>query len=268
MGQTTFLSARPVRAATRCRLAAGFIPPRFYPRDPCGPRLPDGHRLRSGERVSIRATRAGRDAAWLELVMGQTVFLSARPVRAATTERELCLAGLECFYPRDPCGPRHEWQYQDKNVEGVSIRATRAGRDVRLGVVVLVAIVVSIRATRAGRDSGSFSCRGWPGCFYPRDPCGPRHEEFERLFEVAPVSIRATRAGRDEDLLRHRASAPVSIRATRAGRDCPAGTVGQWYLSGFYPRDPCGPRLCSTASSAMRVMFLSARPVRAATCHA
>ena len=58
---TLFLSARPVRAATPDRCPRRLYRPRFYPRDPCGPR--------PGARSKTETLEQ---------------FLSARPVRAAT----------------------------------------------------------------------------------------------------------------------------------------------------------------------------------------
>ena len=148
-----FLSARPVRAATdgrwgEKRLLKVSIRATRAGRDPL--RCPSIASLIS---VSIRATRAGRDG-WPGAV-GEvfSTFLSARPVRAATPKRALTL--LEIL---------------------VSIRATRAGRD--LGAILGGWLRhVSIRATRAGRDPtvGPVCCR--VTCFYPRDPCGPRRED-------------------------------------------------------------------------------------------
>ena len=104
-----FLSARPVRAATRARRPPTWRPTRFYPRDPCGPR-------QSSSPISTSIT----------------AFLSARPVRAATVIPYPPPPTLTSFYPRDPCGPRREpWKYMS-SVDFVSIRATRAGRDAQI----------------------------------------------------------------------------------------------------------------------------------------
>ena len=192
-----FLSARPVRAAT---LFFGQVFPSCF--------------------VSIRATRAGRDG--------------VRWIRITASRR---------FYPRDPCGPRRTGKRFTSRHAAVSIRATRAGRDLRPETFTVDMDWVSIRATRAGRDplasSGASQLtmflsarpvraatsrarrrRSRPCSFYPRDPCGPRH--FHK-----GASVLATL---------------VSIRATRAGRD-----IG------------------SSVRASMRSVFLSARPVRAAT---
>ena len=56
----------------------------------------------------------------------------------------------------------------------------------------------------------------------------------------------------------------VSIRATRAGRDSTPTARGH-EGNGFYPRDPCGPRPLRPLAVLTSGVFLSARPVRAAT---
>ncbi len=124
-----FLSARPMRAATSG--ASILIPPSssFYPRDPCGPRLVwvkfDGRR----NIVSIRATHAGRDLWPTVPVTKRALFLSARPMRAATTSLHSCLPCWPGFYPRDPCGPRLSARPSSASLRRISIRATHAGRD-------------------------------------------------------------------------------------------------------------------------------------------
>ena len=190
-----FLSARPVRAATQggqyvlldalvsiratragrdlASASATACMPRFYPRDPCGPRPLMAaascstqsflsarpvraatshfrHGWRAGH-VSIRATRAGRDAlSYMHELIGER-FYPRDPCGPRPPTRCLTRPSGYCFYPRDPCGPRQHHYY-----------------------------------------SQDFRPR-----FYPRDPCGPRHSIATAGPGRCEVSIRATRAGRD-----------------------------------------------------------------------
>ena len=101
----------------------------------------------------------------------------------------------------------------------VSIRATRAGRDMLAICRAAPAWSVSIRATRAGRD-----------------PTLAPRMIFERWFLSArPVRAATRHEGRAN------AQGTVSIRATRAGRD-EVASVHLAEVGSFYPRDPCGPR--------------------------
>ena len=86
--------------------------------------------------------------------MASMMFLSARPVRAAT---------LSFFRSR------RVWSWF------LSARPVRAATP---GVrEALAAEYVSIRATRAGRDMFLMMLRAAIRRFYPRDPCGPRRRE-------------------------------------------------------------------------------------------
>ena len=80
------------------------------------------------------------------------LFLSARPVRAATWFRRCRMGDRWGFYPRDPCGPRRIHSSSLELIFSVSIRATRAGRDLFPAAMLTPLETVSIRATRAGRD--------------------------------------------------------------------------------------------------------------------
>ncbi len=77
--------------------------------------------------VSIRAARAGRDALRSARRPGEGVFLSARPVRAATAPDDVVIADVL-----------------------VSIRAARAGRDAgNLPAGAVLALFLSARPVRA-----------------------------------------------------------------------------------------------------------------------
>ena len=214
------------------------------------------------------------------------LFLSARPVRAATPGVREALAAeyvsiratragrdsLDGLIDYDEFGflsarpvraATHDQTCPHRDA-CVSIRATRAGRDVDVAHRHL-AVAVSIRATRAGRDGSGI-----------------------RLPICGKVSIRATRAGRDIDL----SSSVGSISAFLSARPVRAATLiseisfmpaicfyprdpcgprrGADHAArrpdrSFYPRDPCGPRLAMDSATRFEHEFLSARPVRAAT---
>ncbi len=191
---------------------------RFYPRGPCGPRPNGGHRHKATAAVSIRAARAGRDRAGIYNHHPAPGFLSARPVRAATSlsadvvrlrsvsiraaragrDRQPCYQALcpHCFYPRGPCGPRpsrmsKKWAF----LAFLSARPVRAATvdgtaDDYQAVMFLSARPVRA-ATRGHDEPMAAFCS-----FYPRGPCGPRHN-------------------------------PLSLHTSP---------------SCFYPRGPCGPR--------------------------
>ncbi len=128
MPSLSFLSARPVRAATRL-----------------------GGAETDALDVSIRAARAGRDPG--SLFAHMTDFVSIRAARAGRDSgRPARWRTRHRFYPRGPCGPRRELFGLAVPGRNVSIRAARAGRDPIVAVQSADARGVSIRAARAGRD--------------------------------------------------------------------------------------------------------------------
>ena|GEM_PF-1290070 len=258
-----FLSARPVRAATPC--SAPMKPPSasFYPRGPCGPRRSDIGDLMRISQVSIRAARAGRDPYRCPRQADNLVFLSARPVRAATTCPRRPRRRSRGFYPRGPCGPRPARPCATRSTPSfLSARPVRAATPSRPPCTSRVSFLsarpvraatrtgrgrrsswfVSIRAARAGRDAQHVLLRRNASCFYPRGPCGPRPVGVRQGSDRRGVSIRAARAGRDLE----RKEREIQEREFLSARPVRAATTPwarAWQLtSSFYPRGPCGPR--------------------------
>ena len=156
---SAFLSTLSLRRATCRILTLGGVYWHFYPRSPCGERLPSSANMRlsdwyfyprspcgerpdmavsysKGIKISIHALLAESDRFGCGNILVMSEFLSTLSLRRATMALALCFYLCWYFYPRSPCGERRS---------------------------------VS-RLPRRGRD------------FYPRSPCG------ERLFgvKVAP----------------------------------------------------------------------------------
>ncbi len=101
-----FLSARPVRAATRRCASGSRASTSFYPRGPCGPRRTTSVTpWRLSTFLSARPVRAATGGTGF-VGSSNAQFLSARPVRAATTTFRSVWWCSFSFYPRGPCGPR------------------------------------------------------------------------------------------------------------------------------------------------------------------
>ena len=103
---------------------------RFYPRSPCGERHvarydppkarpvsihallaeSDIRNLSVGCSwgVSIHALLAESDDAWYIMRKCAELFLSTLSLRRATTKPSTPLRGSRSFYPRSPCGERHQ----------------------------------------------------------------------------------------------------------------------------------------------------------------
>ena len=173
--------------------------------------------------------------------MGQ--FLSTLSLRRATSRAKSISTEVSHFYPRSPCGERHQRHLPDNTRRRISIHALLAESDVmrtiKLADAMLFLSTLSLRRATKLRNPSR------PGKinFYPRSPCG------ERLLRRYPATL-----GRE-----------ISIHALLAESDG-GSVVGSWprviFLSTlslrratrrhrrdngspvhFYPRSPCGERL-------------------------
>ena len=201
----------------------------FYPRSPCGERLgkidtrgsekvflstlslrrATGQNLVNGVRliISIHALLAESDPTMPLMVAILILFLSTLSLRRATHAPSQHPCRRSNFYPRSPCGERHNFPSS----------AT-------------VTINISIHALLAESDCYSLRHSAQMRYFYPRSPCGERH--------TSGATYRILRAFLSTLSLR---------RATLAGPSGPA------FLYNFYPRSPCGERLnCSLKGFAIR----------------
>ena len=79
----------------------------FYPRSPCGERLPCAAALRLyNTDISIHALLAESDRLFPWLLTSILIFLSTLSLRRATCQGQAGFAGYRNFYPRSPCGER------------------------------------------------------------------------------------------------------------------------------------------------------------------
>ena len=125
-------------------------------------------------RVSIHASRTGRDKHLDPYQQMVRVFQSTRPVRDATLKRDL-------------------------NGFVSPFQSTRPVRDATHRADYAQALlIVSIHASRTGRDCprGTFAYRA--SSFNPRVPYGTRPLATGKFLSVNQVSIHASRTGRDK----------------------------------------------------------------------
>ena len=168
--------------------------------------------FRSSVFISIRAPRAGRDTNKDIRYCISYRFQSARPVRGATSRPKMPIAPPINFNPRAPCGARRGGRQTGDVQHQISIRAPRAGRDVRGGDGGRRAVrFQSARPVRGAtislphlrRASGFQSARPVRGAtpagglrhcqgrdFNPRAPCGARRQasaspSFANRFQSA-----------------------------------------------------------------------------------
>ena len=171
----------------------------------------------------------------------------------------------------------------------ISTHAPLAGRDDKLKALSLHADI-STHAPLAGRDS---RIRWW-SCptqnFNPRAPCGARRKIIRGLQGGEEISTHAPLAGRDEELVSFWSDmlGSISTHAPLAGRDkvdvcsqlirirfqptrplrgatIAAAHGGNWIITDFNPRAPCGARRYSVSTASEPSLFQPTRPLRGAT---
>ena len=149
-----FLSTLSLRRATNRPNFPRKTKPNFYPRSPCGERPHKTHRSASSlPSISIHALLAESDLK-LKRHSGQ----------------------LLDFYPRSPCGERPRRTYQQgEKLTFLSTLSLR--RATALGLPGWLRVLISIHALLAESDylGAGKSCDVCD--FYPRSPCGERHQE-------------------------------------------------------------------------------------------
>ena len=199
------------------------------------------------------------------------IFLSTLSLRRATPERLSNALKHLHFYPRSPCGERHQPGKSHKLarlfLSTLSLRRAtpRTGltcgggrflstlslrRATAIDVFLAVWAVISIHALLAESDRGRHIVNTRTKNFYPRSPCGER--PFDRDYQPGTqiISIHALLA--ESDVLIIAVVQKLSDfypRSPCGERQYP--TSKRSYFSNFYPRSPCGERLYP-----MLLMFL------------
>ena len=189
----------------------------FYPRSPCGERRVAGQDLYYVKAISIHALLAESDKRLKIAQWAAGKFLSTLSLRRATSGTDFYRSAIEFLSTlslrRATKVRRALWQILIFLSTLSLRRATRVTMDSYLE------FIISIHALLAESDCGCCArCRYW-AYFYPRSPCGERHQLLAGAIT----------------------SAIISIHALLAESDC-FGRI-MIALSGyFYPRSPCGER--------------------------
>ena len=149
-----FLSTLSLRRATKKpndNIQTGFD---FYPRSPCGERLPDAVPVNGNEPDFYPRSPCGERLTACRATGGDNIFLSTLSLRRATEQYGLKWTCETDFYPRSPCGERPIYDREYTREE-------------------LFLSTLSLR--RATKDAIKWLRR--EEYFYPRSPCGERPRE-------------------------------------------------------------------------------------------
>ena len=101
--------------------------------------------------------------------------------------------------------------------------------------------------------------------FYPRSPCGERLKEVEKLSRVTVISIHALLAESDANRLSRQSRLPAFLSTLSLRRATPTGGQTFEINLNFYPRSPCGERLRRLPMADFDKIFLSTLSLRRAT---
>ena len=213
----------------------------FYPRSPCGER-----------RVVSSAGTTGKS------------FLSTLSLRRATSAFSYSFLGILYFYPRSPCGERHLAAQRAVRCYTISIHALLAESD-QATFCHRWDHHISIHALLAESDASNQLEQQEQRDFYPRSPCGERHNHRSRKQRHRNISIHALLAESDFSGSDWVQEFPISIHALLAESDT-GGQSCNSTLVHFYPRSPCGERPSASGTlSDTSDVFLSTLSLRRAT---
>ena len=101
----------------------------FYPRSPCGERLRAAKDHDAVRVISIHALLAESDKIPPHCFLTIKIFLSTLSLRRATSMRISLFCGCSDFYPRSPCGERHNINSSVNTADKISIHALLAESD-------------------------------------------------------------------------------------------------------------------------------------------
>ena len=144
----------------------------FYPRSPCGERLPSVLHNFQPLQISIHALLAESDAADISESRGASISIHALLAESDPPFVTL-FNGKAYFYPRSPCGER---QHTDNGTNANLHFYPRSPCGERRDVIAVITEAQSISIHALLAESDEFRKLLHPGStnFYPRSPCGER----------------------------------------------------------------------------------------------
>ena len=154
---------------------------------------------------------------------------------------------------------------KSKQSSQISIHVPLAGDDSAASAAVSLPRAISIHVPLAGDDVWRARCNLVPKHFYPRPPCGGRHNVNrlcrKRCTFLSTSPLRGTTSRRCRT---GHTPAQISIHVPLAGDDGSDYRIAEAYTH-FYPRPPCGGRPKVVVPQNVKAAFLSTSPLRGTT---
>ena len=237
----------------------------FYPRSPCGERLPSVlHNFRPLQ-ISIHALLAESDRISARYTKREVAFLSTLSLRRATLAGPSGPAFPFNFYPRSPCGERPTRSRHNPMGGHISIHALLAESDGKppdrhdshqpISIHALLAesdvptpmnarglyTFLSTLSLRRATQSPVYDHR--PGnYFYPRSPCGERPQCIRSLRTSRHFYPRSPCGERHNNIELAPAGIATFLSTLSLRRATVVGGCSRLDFGHFYPRSPCGER--------------------------
>ena len=230
--------------------------------------------------ISIHALLAESDAATRRMISAAVAFLSTLSLRRATVASKCSAAEMTYFYPRSPCGERRN---KHTIITGGKHFYPRSPCGERPAVTTSITLSlrflstlslrratqatfchhwdhhISIHALLAESDAASHGRRTGQRNFYPRSPCGERHQ-LKRRFRRANAFLSTLSLRRaTPQWLPWLLQLLISIHALLAESDF-ALMISRRTFANFYPRSPCGERRHYLAQPQARHNFYPRSP--------
>ena len=145
------------------------------------------------------------------------------------------------FYPRSPCGERHEGVIFLLIVQDFYPRSPCGERQYQPHNIITHPLFLStLSLRRATRLAWWHTWR--PPHFYPRSPCGERRRDSSPFIRLKNFYPRSPCGERQVAALRKEQEQQISIHALLAESDFILPSIKAAFHH-FYPRSPCGERL-------------------------
>ena len=170
------------------------------------------------------------------------------------------------FYPRSPCGERHEKEANNQPEQQISIHALLAESDERANSFPHAPPQISIHALLAESDKPVKVGKNLMDNFYPRSPCGERRLNLPSSPIDKNISIHALLAESDSRAANcQQRSHQISIHALLAESDAYIMTTTICTASFLSTLSLRRATVVSTVKLASPVLFLSTLSLRRAT---
>ena len=235
-----FLSTLSLRRATAVPTLQPRHAPNFYPRSPCGERPRQFLRPKNRKNFYPRSPCGERLPTTPPAKRNTAVFLSTLSLRRATCACQTAKNGITISIHALLAESDNSRHYCCLKI-GISIHALLAESDLRLKNR-QKRHNISIHALLAESDGGKRQDLPLDTHFYPRSPCGERHnadwrwpEYFNHFYPRSPCGERPASDSLSDT------SDVISIHALLAESDIRATILEEVTLY-FYPRSPCGER--------------------------